>query len=104
MRWDATLAVWREAPALVTSNPRALQWTADRVTEDLIALVRREMAHPLAGHEIRVADTHADFFVRGRVVVLAEVRALMLRHPTVFPRLVLFPRLERLTRFFRRLR
>jgi hypothetical protein len=103
--WIRTLAVWREVPRLqieVAAGP-VVQWVADRATEDLIVAVRREMAHPLAGHVVSVVDSHADFFTAGRVVVLAEVRALVLRHPPIFPPLVLFPRVARLHAWWRRL-
>lgn len=101
--WIRTLATWSRCSAGVDEDTMALEAASGLVRRDLAELVRREIFHPLGPVEVKVARAHADFFVRGDVAILAEVRGIALRiPPEIFPTLVPFPRLDRLEQETRR--
>ena len=88
--WDSLLP-WRRTFVASTAMPRdGLSVESVGALHDRL---RRELAEagavPIDGVTL-VSDGNADFFIRREVAVLAEVRALVLRHPNPFPRLRLF--------------
>lgn len=93
-RWEQTFAAWRSVPE------RVFEWTTEpeaflpKATTDAVAHLERiladEWAHRLTDIEILRADQHADYFTRRDVVILAECRAIVLRHPNPFPTIELF--------------
>lgn len=102
--WIRTLAVFRTLARAEAEDPRIRRWNVDVANAQLDAEVRREFAIELEPRELTLADDHADFFTRGWLVLLVEVRALVLRIPNPFPELVPFPRLLRLERALSRAR
>lgn len=104
--WEVTLGAWRELDGidLVAGPPHtiSLKIAAIEVALELEARLADGGAVALTPIETRVSDQHADHFIRNRVVVLGECRALVLRHPSPFPRIALFPRLAALVRLVTR--
>lgn len=102
-RWEQTLAAWsRCTHAAMLEGDGVLDHAKEHALVTLDRIVAENIAYPIGPVELMVADQHADLFTRRDVVVLAEVRALILKHPNPFPELELFPRLERLRRRLRR--
>lgn len=95
--WIRTLATWARCSRPLLVDTMALEAATGLVKRDLAELVRREIFHPLEPVEVMVAESHADYLVRGDFAILAEVRGIALRiPPEIFPRFVPFPRLDRL--------
>lgn len=101
--WIRTLATWSRILGTFTEDTMALEAASALVRRDLDRLVWREFFHPLGPVEVKVARSHADFFVRGESAILAEVRGIALRiPPEIFPYVELFPRMAELGRKARR--
>lgn len=102
--WERTYAVWRRLSraAIEDAPTNVLDMTWQEMVTDLRRILSEagwraeDLARPLAPTiDIRISDSHADFYMRDTLALLAETRALQLLNPYPLPDLRPFRRPRR---------